>query len=123
MQQIKKDIYSYKTENIFESIRHIDEAGKEYWNARELQQALQYKEWRKFEGVIEKAKTACNRSQSPVKSNFVQTDKIVKTGISTKNIKDLGGTMPEDLPTPDKSIKQLKKDMKISNTESLIENK
>ena len=76
------------TENIFESIRHIDEEGKEYWNARELQQALQYKEWRKFEGVIEKAKTACDRSQSPVESNFVQMDKIVKTGISTKNIKD-----------------------------------
>ena len=76
------------TENIFESIRHIDDEGKEYWNARELQQALQYKEWRKFEGVIEKAKTACDRSQSPVESNFVQMDKIVKTGISTKNIKD-----------------------------------
>ena len=76
------------TENIFESIRHIDEEGKEYWNARELQHALQYKEWRKFEGVIEKAKTACDRSQSPVESNFVQMDKIVKTGISTKNIKD-----------------------------------
>ena len=76
------------TENIFESIRHIDDEGKEYWNARELQQALQYKEWRKCEGVIEKAKTACDRSQSPVESNFVQMDKIVKTGISTKNIKD-----------------------------------
>lgn len=27
-----------------------------------------------------------------------------------QTIKDLGGTMPEDLPTPDKSIKQLEKE-------------
>lgn len=29
-----------------------------------------------------------------------------------QTIEDLGGTMPEDLPTPDKSIKQLKKEQK-----------
>ncbi len=29
-----------------------------------------------------------------------------------QTIEELGGTMPEDLPTPDKSIKQLKKDQK-----------
>lgn len=27
-----------------------------------------------------------------------------------KTIKELGGTMPEDLPTPEKSLKELKKD-------------
>lgn len=43
----------------FESIKHIDEYGNEYWEARELQEALQYTEWRKFEGVIDKAKIAC----------------------------------------------------------------
>ena len=272
------------TENIFESIRHIDEDGKEYWNARELQQALQYKEWRNFNLTIEKAKTTCYRARGQVEPDFVEVNKIVNAGISTKKIldyklsryacyiiaqngdtnkdvialaqtyfaiktriqeiiemdydeltedekriynremsrrhnnrlnkaareagvkrmdvfynagykglyngetaddiakrkgiryreeildymgseelaanifmsaqteaklkrekvdneytansvhyevgkkvrktiKDLGGTMPEDLPTPDKSIKQLKKDMKISNTKSLIENK
>ena len=41
-----------KTNSIFESIKHIDEEGNEYWSARELQKALDYKEWRKFEGVI-----------------------------------------------------------------------
>ena len=30
-------------------------------------------------------------------------------------IKDLGGAMPEDLPTPDKSIKELEKDIKYIN--------
>ena len=29
-----------------------------------------------------------------------------------QTIEDLGGTMPEDLPTPDKSIKQLEKEQR-----------
>ena len=43
------------TYNNFESIKHIDEYGDEYWLARELQKVLGYKEWRKFENVIDKA--------------------------------------------------------------------
>jgi DNA-damage-inducible protein D len=31
-------------EKLFEEIKHIDENGKEYWLARELQKALEYKE-------------------------------------------------------------------------------
>jgi len=42
-----------QTEKTFEDIKHVDENGNEYWYARELQSALQYSEWRKFEGVIE----------------------------------------------------------------------
>ena len=34
------------TEENFESIKHIDEDGSEYWFARELQKILGYKEWR-----------------------------------------------------------------------------
>ena len=40
----------------FEAIKHIDENGIEFWYARELQSVLNYKEWRKFENVINKAK-------------------------------------------------------------------
>ena len=40
----------------FEDIKHINENGIEYWYARELQLVLNYKEWRKFENVINKAK-------------------------------------------------------------------
>ena len=50
------------TNKIFEEMKHIDEEGNEYWEARELQKALEYKEWRKFNGVIEKAKIACAKS-------------------------------------------------------------
>ncbi len=34
--------------NVFENIKHIDETEKEYQLARELQIALDYNEWRKF---------------------------------------------------------------------------
>ncbi len=33
---------------IFESIKHVNEEGCEYWLARELQQVLEYKKWEKF---------------------------------------------------------------------------
>ena len=39
------EIEKYK-EKIFEGIKHIDEDGNEYWEARELQALLGYKEWR-----------------------------------------------------------------------------
>ncbi len=67
-------------ENIttFENIKHINEFGDEYWNARELQIVLDYKEWRKFEGVIEKAKKACNNSDYNVFECFVEADKTSK---------------------------------------------
>ena len=31
-------------DSIFESIKHIDEDGNEYWEARELQKVLEYKD-------------------------------------------------------------------------------
>ena len=35
--------------NSFESIKHIDEYGNEYWFARELMPILQYSKWQNFE--------------------------------------------------------------------------
>ena len=32
----------------FESIKHIDESGIEFWYARELMIVLEYKQWRRF---------------------------------------------------------------------------
>lgn len=36
-----KELKEYK-ETIFESIKHVDEKGNEYWYARELQKVLEY---------------------------------------------------------------------------------
>ena len=71
----KMENYSAQT---FEDIKHIDENGGEYWYARELQQILDYKEWRKFENVINKAKEACKNSEINTLEHFVDTDKLSK---------------------------------------------
>jgi len=71
------------TEKLFEDIKHIDENGSEYWLARELQLVLNYKEWRKFEGVITKAKKACQNSKIEVNEQFVGTDKLSKRANNT----------------------------------------
>ena len=62
----------------FEDIKHIDEDGIEYWYARELQIVLNYKEWRKFENVINKAKEACRNADISVFEHFVGVDKLSK---------------------------------------------
>ena len=83
MNQIKK--YNNKT---FENIKHTDEYGMEFWYARELQKALDYTEWRKFENAINKAKEACKNSNNKINDHFVGVDKIVKAGATTKKIND-----------------------------------
>ncbi len=75
-------------EKTFEDIKHIDNNGNEYWEARELQQILGYKEWRYFSAVIEKAQIACSQSNNNINSHFGVNTKIVKAGNSTKPIID-----------------------------------
>ena len=48
------EIKEYTTK-LFEDIKHIDEQDNEYWLARELQKVLEYKNWRNFNRVIDKA--------------------------------------------------------------------
>ncbi len=69
-----------KTNKSFEDIKHVDENGVEFWYARELQNVLNYTEWRKFNDVIEKAKTACENSNCNALEHFVGSDKMVKIG-------------------------------------------
>ena len=83
-----KEIKEY-SEKIFENIKHNDEYGNEYWYARELQIALDYKEWRKFKGVITKAQEACLNSEISIIDHFVGVDKMVGIGSKTsRNIED-----------------------------------
>ena len=64
----------------FENIKHIDENETEFWYARELQKVLDYKEWRKFEKVIQKAINACKNTGINEEEHFVGTDKMVQIG-------------------------------------------
>lgn len=77
------------TETLFESIKHINEFGEEFWYARELQIALEYKEWRNFNKVIDKAKIACESSENNVSTHFVDVNKIVEAGATHKDIGDI----------------------------------
>jgi len=82
------ELKEYK-EKMFEDIKHIDENGNEYWYARELMKVLEYKEWRKFNRVIQKAMEACNGSNYYILDHFVLEDKMVSIGSNTKrNIND-----------------------------------
>ena len=77
------------TEKIFEDIKHTDEFGNEYWLARELMMALEYKQWRYFELSISKAIEACNNSNYDALDHFAVVRKMVDIGSNTKrNIKD-----------------------------------
>ena len=158
------------TKKVFENIKHVDENGNEYWLARELMAVLEYKEWRKFNKVIQEAMQACNGSNYYVLDHFVLKDKMISIakGVQRKildyilsryacylivqncnprikiialaqtdaklkrdnvdneytansvhyevgrevrnSIKRLGGTMPEDLPNPEKSLNELEKE-------------
>lgn len=72
------------SEATFESIKHINEYGQEFWYARELQQALEYTEWRNFSAVVEKAKAACSASGNEVDDHFVDVNKMVDIGSGTQ---------------------------------------
>ena len=71
-------------ENVFESIKHVDANEREYWSARELAKVLKYIEWRKFEGVIQKAKIACEGSFNQTFDHFVDSAKMVELGSGSK---------------------------------------
>jgi DNA-damage-inducible protein D len=62
---------------LFDDIKHIDENGVEFWYARELQGALQYKEWRNLQKVISTAQIACKISQQSVSDHFVEVNKLI----------------------------------------------
>lgn len=68
----------------FEEIRHVDKNGFEFWYARELMLVLDYKDWRYFEAVIEKAKFACLNSGEIDVDHFVVNNKMVQIGSGAK---------------------------------------
>ncbi len=84
MNYIKK--YNEKT---FESIKHINEYGNEYWFARELMVALEYTKWSNFIGVIHKAENACKLSNNNVDEHFSDVGKTINMPKgATKTIDD-----------------------------------
>ena len=84
MNQIKE-----YNETIFESIKHINEYGNEYWYARELMVALEYSKWSNFIGVINRAKNACKLSNNNIDEHFADVGKTINMPKgATKTIDD-----------------------------------
>ena len=77
-----------KTEKDFESIKHIDENGVEFWHARELMAMLEYSKWGNFVKVIDKAKESCKNSNINIIDHFADVGKMVKAGVADKEIDD-----------------------------------
>lgn len=73
------DIEKYG-ESTFEQYKNINEYEQEFWYARDMQQILQYTQWRNFFNVIEKAKTACESSGNTVSDHFADVSKMVRLG-------------------------------------------
>lgn len=83
------DVENY-SEIVFEKIKHLDENGIEFWYARDLQVVLEYKEWRNFTKVIDKAKDACINSNFSISDHFERIDKTIELGsTTTRKIEDI----------------------------------
>jgi len=89
----------------FESIKQINENGIEFWLARELQEVLQYKEWRNFEKVIDTAKIACKISQHEVDDHFVEVNKVIDMPTSGQFVR---GFVDVNKTTQNKNCKKIK---------------
>ncbi len=85
---MEKQIIQSLTES-FESFAHKTE-DIEFWLARDLQHLLGYSEWRNFQKVISKAKTACELSKQNIRDHFVDANKMVDIGSGAqKEIDDI----------------------------------
>ena len=76
------------SKKIFDEIKYLDEKGNEYWLARELQRVLEYSQWRRFESVINKAKTACEKSKISIQEHFANVGKMINLGKGGKRYVD-----------------------------------
>ena len=76
--------------NNFEDHSHTTENELEFWFARDLQHLLGYTEWRNFNLVITKAKTACEAIDNMISDHFVDVNKMVQLGSgSQREIQDM----------------------------------
>lgn len=66
------------------SLQKATPSGVPYWMAREIMMALDYREWRDFREVIEKAKSSCTNAGNFVANHFVPMPEMVEIGSGAK---------------------------------------
>ena len=82
---MKTELINTLQKSFEDYVHHENEV--EFWFARDLQQLLGYVEWRKFLGVIEKAKEACTKSNNNITDHFVGAAKTIAISESFSNPK------------------------------------
>lgn len=73
---MKKELIITLTKSFEESA--FEYQGVECWSARELQILLEYKDWRNFENVINKARESCKNAGNIVFEHFVDVTKTIE---------------------------------------------
>ncbi len=64
----------------FERIRRTNPAGMEFWSSRDFAQVLGYTDYRNFEQVVQKARTACFNSAQRIEDHFVEITEMIEIG-------------------------------------------
>lgn len=74
----------------FESVSQADETGVEFWYARDLQELLEYTDYRNFLNTISKAKDACELAGQSSENHFVDVNEMVDIGSgATREIENI----------------------------------
>jgi DNA-damage-inducible protein D len=76
---MKNELIHTLTES-FEGHAQQTDNGVEFWLARDLQHLLGYGKWDNFQGVISKAKTACELSGHGIADHFADVGKMIQLG-------------------------------------------
>ena len=77
----------------FDSIKHVNILGHDYWSARELMPLLGYgkNSWHNFENAIEKAMQSCESAGFALPDHFYGAVKMVPLGSrAERKIKEIG---------------------------------
>lgn len=64
--------------------KHTAKNGENYWMARDIQHILGYDKWDNFEGVIKKARVACEGAGFKPEYHFLDTKKVITAGKGAK---------------------------------------
>ena len=78
------------SDRIFENIKQINEYGQEFWYARELQEVLEYSQWRNFYEAVQRAALSCENSGYDIDEHFEECEAVRKIGNgANRKVKDI----------------------------------